>query len=181
MDYLGDFYVALYDAVLQQVTVDACFIWEDMCYKNGPLISPEMFRIFMLPHYEKLTTALRDHGVAVIMVDCDGDARKLIPSWMEGGVNMLLPCEVNAGMDVVALRKAFPTLRLLGGIDKTKIAAGRDAIDKELARKIPYMLERGGYIPTVDHQVPPDVSWGSYKYYRQTLNTMIDSFAGRME
>ena len=173
MDYLADFYVALYDEVLDQVDADACFIWEDMCYKNGPLISPAMFREFMLPNYKKVTSCLRDHGVTAIMVDTDGDARRIIPLLMEGGVNLLLPCEVNAGMDVVGLRESFPELRLLGGIDKTKIAAGPDAIDEELQRKVPFMLQRGGYIPTVDHQVPKDTSWENFKYYRTKLNDMI--------
>ena len=173
MSYLADFHIALFDQVLDQVDADEFFIWEDMCFKNGPLISPAMFREFMLPNYRKLTACLRDHGVGVIMVDTDGDARKLIPLFMEGGVNMLLPCEVNAGMDVVELRESFPELRLLGGIDKTKIADGPGAIDEELGRKIPFMLERGGYIPTVDHQVPLDVSWENFKYYRERLNAMI--------
>lgn len=173
MGYLADFYVALYDRVLQQVQVDAAFIWEDMCYKNGPLISPAMFREFMLPNYKKLTACLRDHGINVIMVDTDGDARRIIPLLIEGGVSVLMPCEVNAGMDVVALREAFPRLGLIGGIDKTRLAAGRELIDEELERKIPFMLERGGYIPMVDHEVPPDVSWQNFRYYRSKLNTMI--------
>ena len=173
MDYLTDFYISLYDQVLQQVEVDAAFIWEDLCYKNGPLISPEMFREFMLPNCKKLTGCLRDHGIEVIMVDTDGDARRLIPLLMEGGVNMLSPVEANAGMDVVELSESFPELRLLGGIDKLKIAAGREAIDEELQRKIPIMLDRGGYIPTVDHGVPPGISWEDFKYYREKLNTMI--------
>ena len=173
MDDLADYYVGLYDQVLQEIDVDACFIWEDMCYKNGPLISPTMFCEFMLPNYRKLTGCLRDHGINVIMVDTDGDARRLIPLFIEGGVSVLMPCEVNAGMDVVGLREAFPQLGLIGGIDKTKIASGRDAIDEELDRKIPFMLERGGYIPTVDHEVPPDVSWENYRYYRTRLNRMI--------
>ena len=125
MDDLADYYVALYDQVLQEIDVDACFIWEDMCYKNGPLISPAMMREFMLPNYKKLTGCMRDHGIKVIMVDTDGDARAIIPLFIEGGVNVVMPCEVNAAMDVVELREAFPRLGLIGGIDKTKIAAGR--------------------------------------------------------
>ena len=85
MDYLGDFLVAIYDQVLRQVKADVCFVWEDMCYKNGPLISPAMFREFMLPNYKKLTACLRDHGVTSIMVDTDGDARLLIPLFIEEG------------------------------------------------------------------------------------------------
>jgi len=173
MDYLGDFLVSIYDQVLDQVDADVCFIWEDMCYKNGPLISPAMFREFMLPNYKKLTACLRDHGVDAIMVDTDGDARKLIPLFLEGGVTKLYTLEPQAGMDVVELREAFPGLALMGGMNKARLAQGRAAIDEELDRKIPFMLPRGGYIPRLDHQAPPDIPWVDFKYYREKLNAMI--------
>jgi uroporphyrinogen decarboxylase len=37
------------------------------------------------------------------------------------------------------------------------------------------MLQQGGYIPYVDHFVPPDVSWDNFLYYRQQLNNLIDT------
>jgi uroporphyrinogen decarboxylase len=173
MDYLADFWVSIYDEVLDQVDADACFIWEDMCYKNGPLISPAMFRDFMLPNYKKLTACLRDHGVTAAWVDTDGDARRLIPLFMEGGVTVMYPLEPQAGMDVVELREAFPTMGFMGGMNKKVLAWGKDAIDEELDRKIPFMLERGGYVPHLDHQAPPDIPWENFKYYREKLNSMI--------
>lgn len=152
---------------------DALFIWEDMCYKQGPLISPAMFREFMLPNYQKLTACARDHGVRHVIVDTDGNCAALLPLFIEGGVTVLHPFETAADMDVVEVRKAFPKLGIMGGIDKRKIGLGPDAIDAELERQVPYMMSRGGYIPTIDHSVPPDISWDDYKYYRKKLNAMI--------
>jgi len=173
MNYLGDFFVAIYDQVLRQVKADVCFIWEDMCYKNGPLISPAMFREFMLPNYKKLTACLRDHGVKHVMVDTDGDARLLIPLFIEGGATIMYSLEPEAGMDIVELRKAYPRLGLMGGMSKRNLARNRNVIDEELAYKIPFMLPRGGFIPFCDHQVPPDVPWENFRYYRQKLNAMV--------
>ena len=173
IDYLSDFWVALYDQILGQVDVDMGYIWEDMSFKNGPLISPAMFEELMLPGYKKVIGCLRDHGVPVITVDTDGNFWKLIPLFIEGGVTSVLPFEAQAGMDVVEVRKAFPKLGILGGMDKTKLAAGPAAIDEELERKVPYCLERGCFVPSVDHQVPPDVSWDNFRYYREKLNSMI--------
>ena len=31
------------------------------------------------------------------------------------------------------------------------------------------MIEQGGFIPMADHQVPPDVSWENYLYYRRRV------------
>jgi uroporphyrinogen decarboxylase len=72
------------------------------------------------------------------------------------------------------VRKEYPKLQMIGGIDKRPLIRSREAIDEELNRRIPYMLEKGGYIPYIDHHVPPDVSWGNYVYYREKLNRMIE-------
>jgi uroporphyrinogen-III decarboxylase len=173
MNSLADFWCAIYDQVLNQIDVDLALIWEDMCYKTAPLISPAHFREFMLAPYQKLTGVFRDHGIKVILTDTDGNFWKLIPLFLEAGVTGLYPFEVAAGMDVVKVREAFPKLQMLGGIDKRALAAGRGAIDTELEAKVPGLLGHGGFIPHVDHAVPPDVSWDNFMYYRQRLNQMI--------
>lgn len=172
-DHMANMWIALYSEVMRDVKPDVALIWEDMCYKTGPLISPAMFREFMLPYYKKLTSFFKDSGVDVILVDTDGDLWQLIPLFIEGGVTGLYPFEVNAGMDVVQVRKEFPGLQILGGIDKTKVAAGKQEIDHELEVRISPMIEHGGYIPFVDHLVPPDVSWENFVYYRRRLAEML--------
>jgi hypothetical protein len=174
-DYLADFYVNLYDQVLTQIKPDLCVHWEDMCYVAGPLISPRMFHDFMLRPYQKLSGLLRDHGVDVLMVDTDGDCRKLIPLFMEGGVTALYPFEVQSHMDVAEIRRQYPGLALQGGIDKKALAAGKDAIDRELERRVPAMLANG-YIPHVDHATPPDVSFENFAYYRRRLDALLDEY-----
>ena len=165
MDYLADFFCTCGRRALEDVDLDYILLWEDMAYKTGPLISPDMFRRFMLEPYKKLTGFIRDHGVDLIIVDSDGHAEPLIPLWLEGGVNGFYPIERVAGMDAVHLRQRFgPELRLLGGIDKRAMSAGPEAIDAELAQVAP-LLGEGGFIPWCDHHVPPDVSLENYLYY----------------
>jgi uroporphyrinogen decarboxylase len=137
------------------------------------MISPAMFRMFMLTAYKKMTTFLKDRGVGVIIVDTDGDCWELIPLFLEGGVTGLYPFEVAAGMNVAEVRQAFPKLQILGGIDKMKIAAGPPAIDEELESKVPFLLRSGGYVAYADHNVPPDVTWENLVYYRRRLEAII--------
>jgi len=54
---------------------------------------------------------------------------------------------------------------LVGGLDKRELAKGKAAIDAELEAKLPVVFKRGGYIPTMDHRVPPEVSWPDFLYY----------------
>lgn len=180
LGFLTDFWIELYDPILEKVKPDCLEIWEDMAYKNGPLISPQMVREFMLPYYKKLIGFFQDHGVKNIVVDTDGDCIKLIPLFMEAGVTAMYPWEVQAGMDIVEIRKAYPTLRMLGGLDKRALARGKNAIDKELEYKVPFMLEQGGYIPYADHLIPPDVSWKDFVYYREKLDTLSNSVYGHL-
>ena len=169
IDHLADLWVTLYDRVLSKVKADCVHVWEDMSYKNGPLISPELFDKFLVPAYKKITDVARSHGVEVILVDTDGDCTEIIPGFLKGGVTGIYPFEVQAGMDVKAVREAFPDLQILGGINKREIAAGRERTDTELLKRIPDMIPKGGYIPMFDHQVPPDVSWEDYLYYRRRV------------
>jgi uroporphyrinogen decarboxylase len=172
-DLLG-FYMEVYAPVLERFEIDMFTMWEDMCYNAGSLISPEMFREFMLPAYKEFTSYLKDFGVKNIIVDTDGDCWKLIPLFIEGGVTGVYPFEVAANMDVVAVRKAYPRLQMIGGIDKRALIKGGRAIEEELDARIPFMLERGGFIPYVDHHVPPDISWDNYVYYREKLKKMVE-------
>lgn len=169
INLFAELWATLYDRVLSEIKVDCIHIWEDMSYKNGPLISPEMFKEFIVPAYKKVTDVARSHGIKIILVDTDGDCSKLIPHFIDGGVSGIYPFEVQAGMDVVKIREAYPDLQILGGINKRALAADRERIDADLKRQIPTMVPHGGYIPMVDHQVPPDVSWDNYLYYRQKV------------
>lgn len=165
MDYLADFCCACGRRALEDLDLDYILLWEDMAYKTGPLISPEMFRRFMLEPYKKLTGFIRDHGVDLIFVDSDGYSEPLLPLWIEGGVNGFYPMERVADMDPVHLRTRFgPELRLMGGIDKRAMAASPEAIDAELAHVVP-LFKEGGFLPWCDHHVPPDVSLENYLYY----------------
>lgn len=166
---VADFLIALYDPILSDIGGDCAMISEDMCYRSGCFISPAFFREFLLPAYRKLTGFYRDHGICTILVDSDGDVMGLIPLLIQGGVTGLHPFEVTGRCDVVEVRKSFPRFQILGGIDKKTLARGRAAIDGELERKVPFLSRSGGYVPFVDHTVPPDVSWLDFQYYRQRL------------
>jgi len=125
----------------------------------------------MLPAYKRFSAFLREMRVKHIIVDTDGNCWNLIPLFLEGGITGLYPMEVAAGMDVVEVRKRYANLQIMGGIDKRMLARGKKEIDEELEGKIPFMLKRGGYIPHVDHHVPPDVSLENFVYYRNRLES----------
>lgn len=159
---------------LRSEGIDYVGIWEDFAYKHGPQMSPKIFREFMLPNYKRLTGFLRKNGIDVIMIDTDGNPTALIPLLLEAEVNGLYPLEVTAGMDARVLRKEYGSnLLLIGNLDKRILLKSREEIKKEVESKVPLLAESGGYIPSLDHTVPPDVPYESYRYYLEVLKECL--------
>jgi len=172
MDHMTGLYLAVFEKVCREVRVDVIHIWEDMCGRQGPLISPRHWEEFMGPCYRRIKAFARARDIPVLSVDTDGNPDRIIPPMMAAGVNYLFPMEVAAGCDVNALRRKYPTLGMMGGIDKRALADGPGAIDRELERVRP-AVAAGRYVPDLDHCVPDDVSWENYCYYARRLKELV--------
>ncbi|MDW8343250.1 MAG: uroporphyrinogen decarboxylase family protein [Verrucomicrobiae bacterium] len=156
-------------AFAQGAKAQVAGMWEDMCYNAGPLLSPPLFKKYLVPQYQRITEQLRRHGCDVIWVDCDGKIDELIPLWLEAGVNCMFPIEIGTwGADPIKYRKQYgKELLMQGGFDKHILAKGPHEIEAEIYRLAP-LVEEGGYIPFPDHRVPPDVSLANYMFYLET-------------
>ena len=144
-----------------------------MAYNKGPLVGPELFEKFAGKYYRKVCDWLHSKGIKHIGLDSDGDIRKLIPVWIDNGINMLWPFEVQSNMDVNKVRQEYPDLVIMGGINKKEIAKGSDAMKAEVNRIVP-LVEKGGYIPELDHSIPPDISWPDYCEYIAYLKKRLN-------
>lgn len=165
-DFLTNYIIELFDKALNECDYDCFHIFEDMAFNNGPLISPQMVRKYMLPQYKKLIGHLGKYNIKNIWIDCDGDIDKLIPIWIEAGINCVIPCEVKAGSDPVKIRKKYgKDMALIGGINKYILTQTKKDIENEVRGKCDYLLPIGGYIPTLDHLAPPDIPYENFLYY----------------
>lgn len=174
MAFIADFTIETSRRYVEAVDFDYVFINEDMAMKSGPLLGPDLYRTFIFPHMKRLVEFYKSHNVRYVVVDTDGDPDPLIPLLMEAGVDAIWPMErASNDMDPIALRMKYGRdLRLWGGVDKREIAKGRKAIDAHLESLAP-LVEDGGFIPTVDHTVPPDVSWSDFCYYMERKQVLL--------
>ena len=153
------------DQVLQVIDFDYASGWEDICFKNGPIVSVDFFRSVVVPRYKRIHQKLASSGIDLWYTDCDGDVRPLLPFFLESGINCLFPYEVNSCTHPVdILEENGKALKIMGGIDKRVLIEGPKATEKYLESVIP-IVRRGGYIPFCDHRCPPDVSPEHYLYY----------------
>ncbi|MCL2203513.1 MAG: hypothetical protein FWB88_06205 [Defluviitaleaceae bacterium] len=155
-------------AVFDILVPDMVGIAEDMSYNHGPMLSKGMFDEFIAPYYAGEIAFVQERGVKV-WVDTDGDVGQLIPWLLEAGVAGVYPLERQAGVDIAALRREYPTFLMMGGYDKMVMSQGEGPMRAEFERLLPVM-RTGGYIPSVDHQTPPEVSLDNYKIYVKLLD-----------
>ncbi len=140
---------------------------EDMSYNHGPMLSKSLFDEFLAPYYRRVIPVLKEYGI-IPFVDSDGDVHPLIPWLKEVGIEGILPLERMAGVDVARIRKEHQRFKMIGAFDKTVMSKGEKAVINEFERLLPVM-KSGGFIPSVDHQTPPDVSLEQYRCYIRLL------------
>jgi len=177
MDSYADFLIETMRKAVEALKsrIDYVIWWEDFAFGTGPNISPKLFTEFILPNLRKVTTFLKKNDIDLIIMDSDGDFRPLMPLLWEGGINGTWPLEVNAGMDAIELRRKYGrTWRFMGNIDKRELLKGEEAIKREIDRKIPYLVQEGGYIPGLDHTIPPDIPLENFRFYASYLKKILE-------
>ncbi|NLF17871.1 MAG: hypothetical protein GX595_11530 [Lentisphaerae bacterium] len=161
------------DQVLGKVDFDYASGWEDICFKNGPIVTLDFFHQVVVPRYKRIGRKLHAHGIDLWYTDCDGDVRPLLPGFLEAGINCLFPYEVNSCAHVSELFSEYGRdLRIMGGVDKMALGQGPKAIRAYLESLAP-SVERGGYIPFCDHRCPPNVRPADYLYYLDLKESMF--------
>ena len=142
---------------------DAAFLFNDMGYRNASFFSPRTYREIFQPADRRMFDFFHSKGMPVILHSC-GNVKGLIPALLEIGLDCLQPLEVKAGMDLIELKREYgKDLAFMGGIDVRAMAdPDPQAIEREIASKIPVAKAGGGYIYHSDHSIPNNVSFAQY-------------------
>ena len=152
---------------------DYAHYWEDICFKNGPLVTPGVFRELVGPWYRKISDLVNSYGIDIISLDCDGCIDALIPIWLENGVNTMFPIEVGTWNASIApwREKYGRDLRGVGGMNKTVFARDKAAVEAEVERLKP-LIDLGGFIPCPDHRIAPDAKFELVQYYCELMRKL---------
>lgn len=145
---------------------DFAHFWEDICFKNGPLVIPSVFDEKVGPHYRRITELCNQYGLDIVSLDCDGCIDALIPTWFNNGVNTMFPIEVGTwNASIAPWREQYGReLRGVGGMNKVVFSRDRAAVDTEIER-LRALVDLGGFIPCPDHRIAPDAHWDNVRYY----------------
>jgi len=81
---------------------------EDLGMQVGPMLSPDHFRKFIKPVYQKLMKPARDSG-CIVHMHSDGDIRTLVDDLIDGGVEVINLQDLVNGIDWIANKFAGRT------------------------------------------------------------------------
>ncbi len=175
IDTVGDLAYQCAKAALESgAKFDYAHYWEDICFKNGPLVVPDVFAEKVGPHYKRINSLINSYGIDIISLDCDGMIDSLIPIWLENGVNTMFPIEVGTwNANIKPWREKYgKQIRGVGGMNKTVFARDYAAIDAEIER-LKALVALGGYIPCPDHRIAPDAKWENVQYYCDKMHRVF--------
>jgi len=145
------------------IQFDALWFFADLCFKNGMLLPPAVYRALVLPLHREFRRFCDARGMA-FMLHCDGDVREFVPLAVEAGFAVIQPLEARAGNDVRELKARWgDRIVFMGNINADVIARGGvEEIRAEVRSKLAAAMRGGGYIYHIDHSVPPTVSLENY-------------------
>jgi len=131
-----------------EMGVDICAIGDDFGMQTGLIISPELWRKYFKPRYQKLFKELKNKGNVYIFFHSDGNIERIIPDLIEIGVDILDPVQPEC-MDVVKLKELYGEQLTLHGtisIQKTLPFGTTNDIKKEVITRIRTLGHNGGLV-----------------------------------
>lgn len=166
LDTMGATCLKVMERVSDYVTIDVLCVHEDMAGKSGPLVGVRQIDEFIGPYYRRVWEPVRAAGGRLFSQDSDGNMEAVIDAFLRAGVNCMYPCEPQAGMDVVELRRKYgKRVAFKGGIDKFALRGTKRDVQRELEYKLCDALKGGGMVFGIDHRIPNGVPLENYRYY----------------
>ena len=117
MEHIVDYYAAVSERIFDATgtAIDIFFIGNDFGSQTGPLMSPDLFERFILPHLQRLIVLGHAYGLKVQLHCCGGYA-PLIPVLIEARLDALHAVQPDCvGMDLRTLKAEFGNRILFNG------------------------------------------------------------------
>ncbi|MFB3891533.1 MAG: uroporphyrinogen decarboxylase family protein [Phycisphaerae bacterium] len=144
------------------------WIYDDMAYNAGPMFSPRAFERIFLDAYRRMVRAYKTAGARYVFLHSDGNIRPLLEMLVDAGIDGLNPIEPRAGMDIAEIRRSFPRLILVGGMDNSDTLVNGPAVRIQAEARRIIDLGRDGGVIIGAHSIGPDISLNHFQAYHET-------------
>jgi uroporphyrinogen decarboxylase len=162
-DKLLEWLLCYYDIILDLVGeyVQVVKMDDDLGFRSGPLMSPEIYRKIYKPRHKKVTDFIRSKTDAKIFIHSDGSIYDFIPDFIDLGIDIINPVEVTAvNMESQKLKKEFGKKISFwgGGCDNKILEKGTPGdIEEEVKKRVDDFSAGGGFIFGSIHCIQPFV------------------------
>ncbi len=162
MDCYTDLMIENVNNLMKQARgmIDIVYTYDDVAVQNGLMMSPSMWRKYILPRHQRLNRVIKTHGLKILYHSC-GAIYPLIRALIdEMGIDVLNPLQPRAAMmDMRKIKHEFGAqIAFHGGIDlqETMVRGTPGEVQAEVAERIRVLGDGGGYICTTAHYIQAD-------------------------
>lgn len=151
IDYLTEFRMKYFKIIVENIGPDVMLFHDDWGSKHNLFMSPQIWREFIKPAYEKIYGYLHDQGV-IIMHHADSHLELIVEDMEELGIDIwqgALPQN-----DIPAIQKRTKKMIIMGGIDAAVVDRAQvdeAAIRAEVDRACREYLPGGRFIPCLTY------------------------------
>ena len=115
---------------------------DDYCSNRGPMMSPAMFREFILPHLTRAVDAIHEEGGRCVK-HCDGNLWPILDDMIDAGIDAINPLEPVAGMKVGEVKERYGgRLTIMGNIDCADLLC--NGTEEDVERAVRTCIRDGG-------------------------------------
>ena len=174
IDVITDYELAFAEQMCKHIHPDALFHHDDWGSQQSTFISPDMFREFIKPAYEKVYGYYKDHGVELIVHHSDSYAATLIPDMIDMGIDVWQGV-MRSNNIKECIEKYGGQISFMGGIDSALV--DHDGWTREeVIREVRYACDEYGklyFIPCTSQGGPASIYPGVY----QCVTEEIDNYS----
>jgi uroporphyrinogen decarboxylase len=144
-----------------ELGADFIILGDDYGSVEAPLVSPKHFREYFLPGIREIVDAVHSKG-AFCFKHCCGNINLILDDLVSAGIDALHPFDATAGMDIVAVKRRYPHLTVMGGVDCGVVLTNYSADDvTEVVKTLLNDVSPGGRFiisstNTIHHTVKPE-------------------------
>jgi len=160
IDMVGEFVLEFARREMESFADKAEFYcdWDDFAGQDGPMISPDMFKKYFLPLYQKLIANVKKHDLYFTW-HCCGSVHKLMPHMIDAGVDVFEVCQTSAkDMDLETVHKMYGrNVCIHGAIDVQKLLVHQKPgqIGEEVKKIFDLWGYDGGIVIAPSHAIHP--------------------------
>jgi len=142
--------------------IDVIVFNDDLGMQTGPQISPRMYREFFKPRHGRLWHRAKELADVKVMLHSCGGIRLLLPDLIEAGLDAVNPVQISCkGMEAEGLKRDFgKDITFWGGGCDTQwlLSHGTpEAISRHVTEQVEVLRKGGGFVFQQVHNILADV------------------------